>query len=272
MAGLALGADRPESNPRRVTVFTGDEILPQVVGGGAWQTTIQLMNMGTVPAHVFVDFYGNDGNPLAFQIVGESSAVSTIERDIPVGGSLRIETATGSEIPLNVGYAWITTETDMERVGGMAILCQRIPGREDYEAVVPVNSIFDPRIIFPFDNVRPYTTTFAMVNPFDVEASVSVVVRNEAGEQIDTEAITLAPYEHRNFIMRDTWEAAVDNERGAVEFQTKNTGGLSVMGLRFNDTGAFTSFHGLTMWDWAPQEAAPISGAIAARPTRSAVR
>jgi hypothetical protein len=66
------------------------------------------------------------------------------------------------------------------------------------------------------------------------------VIRNEAGQQIGAETVSLSGRGHTAFSLSERF-ASTRNLRGTVEF-TSTGSQITGLGLRFNPGGAFTSF------------------------------
>ncbi len=95
--------------------------------------------------------------------------------------------------------------------------------------------------MLPFDNTQGFATAVALVNPNTTQAAtISVTLRDETGAQISTETLNVAPHAHEAFFLPDRFRS-VRNRRGVGEFSSTRVP-VSAMGLRFNDSGAFTSF------------------------------
>lgn len=161
-AGIAFCANDGQLKPRQLQLLPGRSIIPHVVGGGPWTTTITLMNVGNVQASFHLWFHGSTGQPrqeFTFEGIGKAYVVSGT---IAVGGSTTIAILGGSGIPEAQGWADLETEDDL---AGMAIFRQVVAGRPDYEAVVPFGYDSNRHMVFPFDNTGPSTTCYALVNP-----------------------------------------------------------------------------------------------------------
>jgi hypothetical protein len=76
---------------------------------------------------------------------------------------------------------------------------------------------------------------------------IPVNIRNESGQIIDTQTVSLRPYAHTAFTLPDRWVSTA-GRRGAIEFQTTGFG-VGALGLRFS-AAAFTSFHVLENFNW----------------------
>ena len=226
-----------------VVVFVGDRVIPQFVDGGSWKTSMTVLNLENHPTNFDVLFFRDNGNDLFVPIVGQGS-VRALNITLNAAGSLSFETE-GSAANLVQGWALISQSTD-DAVGGLAIFRQRVPGRPDFEAVVPIVSQFDSHFVLLFDNVG-FTTAAAIANPTLTSVIIPVNIRNELGQIIDSRTIELGPYSHVSFTLPDTWTSTA-RRRGAVEFLTTGFG-VGALGIRFG-AASFTSFHVLSNFNW----------------------
>ncbi|MFN7938286.1 MAG: hypothetical protein U0R19_33465 [Bryobacteraceae bacterium] len=210
-------------------------VISQIAdGGGEWKTTITLVNLDTVAAPFTLRFWGQQGASLTLPITG-GNPTDVIEGTIPVGGTRIIETQ-GGATPLVQGWAELTTT---RHIGGLAVFRQRASGRADQEAAVSLTAT-GTRFVLPFDNLDNFVTSMALVNSSaTIGATVNVVIRDEAGQQIGTDTITLNGRGQTAFELR-TRMTSTQNRRGTAEFSS--TSQITGLGLRFNPGGAFTSF------------------------------
>ena len=112
--------------------------------------------------------------------------------------------------------------------------------------------------LLPFDNTLGFVTAATILNP-DIArtAEVSVVFRDENGQQISTASLSMGPGNRQAFDLPSQYPELVE-KRGVAEF-TSSTVELSAFGIRFNPRNAFTSIDSINL-DKAP--AAGASGSI----------
>ena len=210
--------------------------LSQLVDGGGWKTTFVLANMDTAPAAFTLRFWQDNGTPFPLQfegVIGDAS--ETFATTIPVGGSVTLFTR-GVDPKTSQGWAELSTTN---KIGGLAVFRQAVPGSPDQEAAVPLTTS-GSRFVLPFDNTQSFVTSMALVNSNGTNpASVSVIIRDETGLQIGVDSITVGPRGHTAFALPAQFPI-VTSRRGIIEFSASG-GNLSGLGLRFNPTGAFTS-------------------------------
>jgi hypothetical protein len=112
---------------------------------------------------------------------------------------------------------------------------------------VPIQSLNSSAYLVWFDDTNDFSTAIAVANLSTQPANIKVVMRNDAGDQLSTQTITLPASGHTSFLAASaTWPAntsftLAENARGTLEFDTPAGGQISVLGLRFNPASAFTS-------------------------------
>jgi hypothetical protein len=253
LAGALGAADLPR--PGIVVNPLTDRILPQLVDGDNWKTTIFLTNLDP-EATIFwnLSFYADNGFPMNIPIQGAGPA-SRLFASLPPAWSVTIETQ-GTSASLLQGWAVLTSfdrSADQpgaiqlnSRIGGMAVFRQRIAGRPDFEAVVPFSPINEARFAMPFDNRSDHSTGIAWLNPnLTTPAPVEVNIHTQDGRLLRTDTFTLGPGNKLVFSMPDRYPES-RGQQGSIRVRT-TAQGLSGLGLRFNPTGAFTSFHTLSI-------------------------
>jgi len=232
----------------KVVVFTGDRVFPQVVNGGGWKTSFLLVNLENHPVTFQILFFTDDGNDM-FVPVGGLGLVRQVSVSLDTAGSTEFETTGSSNAfpdALQQGWALLSQTTD-DAIGGMAIFRQRVFGRPDQEATVPIVSQFDSHFVLLFDNTAGFTTGLAVANPSLDSVSIPVTIRDQSGNVIDNQFIRLGSYSHTAFNLPDFWPSTA-GRRGAIEFLTSGFG-VAALGLRAG-AAAFTSFNVLENINW----------------------
>jgi hypothetical protein len=238
----ASGIKAATSGGRNIVVFPGDDVLAQLANGDGWRTAIVLVNLSAARQQFILDFWRSDGTewPLAIAGVGTGDRITG---SINPGGSVTFET--DGRGTLAQGWAELTYDTNAGRIGGLGVFRQSVPGRPDFEAVVPLTSLFEKQAVLIYDNTGGFSTGLALVNGHPQNSlTVTAEFRDEAGARYATETITLPPKGQTAFSMPARY-SATQGRRGTVLLRS-NSDVLSVLGLRFNPGGAFTSFHTLT--------------------------
>jgi hypothetical protein len=228
----------------KVVVFAGDRVFPQVVDGAGWKTSFFLVNLENHPVTLQVLFFDDFGDDM-FVSVGDLGSVRQVSVTLDTAGSTEFETS-GFGSSLQQGWALLSQSTN-DTIGGMAIFRQRVFGRPDQEATVPIVSQFDSHFVLLFDNTAGFVTGIAVANPTLNSVSIPVTIRDQSGQIIDTRFIRLGSYNHAAFNLPDQWPSTA-GRRGAIEFQTSGFG-VAALGLRAS-AAAFTSFNVLENINW----------------------
>lgn len=232
--------------PRSSTVFAGDSVIPQLVDGAGWQTTMSFVNLDSKALRFQVYFFDDAGRELSITLPGLGASTG-VAITLPVNETITIQTP-GTKSGLSQGFAYIERDDVLDVLGGICIFRQRVSGRPDLEAVVPIVSEFDTRFVLLYDNTGGFATSMAIANPSFDTIKVTATIRDEDANVLGTGQLSLGAFMHEAFALSTRWPATA-GRRGVIEF--RSTGwGASVLGLRFNPGGAFTSFHVLSNPDW----------------------
>lgn len=205
--------------------------MAQVASGGGWQTIFTLVNTGTSSGQARLNFFDDNGSPLALPLLFLEAANGTTTTDfqiavsgVPPGGVLVIQTQ-GQDQPPVVGSAQLTIAGNF---GGFAIFRYNPTGQE---AVVPLETRNASAYVLAFDNTNGLATGVALANVTDQAASVPVILRDEMGSLLGTDTLALAGNGHTSFMLTQNYSATA-GKRGTVEFQAPSGSEISVLGLR----------------------------------------
>jgi hypothetical protein len=201
-------------------------------------TKITLVNKEAVPALLSLRFYRQTGSQGSTEAWNPPIAGNRPTQNVTIqpGSSITWETTGAGN--LEQGWAEVITSS---QVSGFAVFLQRIAGRADQEAAVPVSAGPQIRFLLPYDNTQSFTTSVALASfSPESQAVVAATVRDEqnviVGEQT---VITLPARGHLAFPLPQQFPQSA-GRRGTIEFHVP-TGSVSVLGLRFAGE-SFTSF------------------------------
>ncbi len=216
--------------------------MAQLASGGGWTTTITLINTDTSAAQVVLNFFDDNGSPLQLPLTfpqGSSSPVTTatLTRTVNAGAELVIQSTGPASQSTQVGWAQLLTPNG--NVSGFALFAAP-SGNSLQEAVVPLENRTPGAFVLSFDNTSDCVTGVALANVDTKSASVGIVVRDDTGVVLLTNSITLPAQGHTSFALATNYPVT-SQRRGTVEFDMPANGRISVLGLRFNRTGAFSS-------------------------------
>jgi len=226
----------PAGVPTRAGVFG------HIAAGAGWKSTFTVENNDTIPIHVRVVLYGETGAllalPLTFPQAGGGAAVtaSSVDRNIPVHGSLVIDTE-----GLNTTVTGWADVLSTGRVGGAVIFRLRVNGRPDQEGTAALDTHSQGTLVVPFDATGGYIPALAICSIMPVQTGLTVTVYDENGVLISQRAGDALPaYGHTSFAVTDRVPEAA-GRRGEVVFSSNAGSPIVALGLRFTPTASFTS-------------------------------
>jgi hypothetical protein len=216
---------------------TGGSIAHLASGGDGWQTTFVLVNTGTSSTSATLSFFNDQtGSPVALPLAfpqtggGTTMTVPAYTSQLAAGATL-ILVSSGAQT-LITGSAQLTTTG---HVSGFVIF--RHNGQE---AVVPLESRNATGYIIAFDNTNGTATGIAVNAVSAGQVNVPVIVRDDAGNQIAADSITLSANGHYAFTLgTDRYPAAL-TIRGTVEFDKPANAQIGALGIRIPNVAAHT--------------------------------
>lgn len=210
-------------------------ILPHVVDGGGWRSTIVLTNLTGSPAAATLVFHqdksGGGSDPWNLPFLEASSLGAT---SVPGGASMFLHTR-GTAANLTQGWGEIQADNG---IVSYIIFTNIVSGRPDQDSTALAVSAAS-RILVPFDNASGNVAAIAIVNPTTGPESIFVTFRNSTG-QVTTGALpTLPPLGHAAFVLPQQFQG-LNGQTGLAEFYS-STGNFSIIALRFNATLSSTA-------------------------------
>lgn len=233
---------------RSSTVLRGDNVIAHVADGGTWSTSVTLTNLESRTVRANVLFFRDDGSDLPLPVVGQGT-VRGLRITLGPAASLTFNTA-GVAGAVSSGWMYILKERVDDGIGGFCVLRQRSSSRGDFETMFPLVSQFDTRGVLLYDNTSGLSTAAAFVNPSEFEAVVTFTVRSDDGSVLERKTFALGAYAHA-FRTLSSMFPTMSGRSGSIEFAVNSGDGVGVIGLRFNPSGAFSSFSALSNVNWA---------------------
>jgi sugar lactone lactonase YvrE len=244
-AGYVYVADYGSSTVRMLTPsgIAPAGSISQLASGGAWNTTITLVNTGPAAVETVLNFFDDDGYPLQLPLVfPQTSAASpllasTLDRTIGAGAQLVIQTAGSAGQAVVEGWAQVMASGP---VGGQAVFAEsEAIGLQ--ESVSPLETRNPSAFFLPFNCTNSYQTGIAIANLTNQTVSVPVKLYGSGGSSLPAvPAIKLAPYGHTAFMLVGIYPE-VANQFGSLELDTPAGGQISALGIRAAPDGALTS-------------------------------
>jgi hypothetical protein len=216
--------------------------VAQIASAGNWTTTFTLVNFGSTPAVAVLNFFDQNGSPLLLPLSfpqpatpGPPAAIR-VPLSLGPGGTLIIQTTGPNTQPTQTGWAQLLTNGN---IGGHAVFTQTVGGSTQ-EAVVPIETRKPDAFVLPFDNVSGYNTGVAVANTTAAQGNIAITIRDDTGTLLQSQTLTLPAMGQTSFNLVTRYPVTV-GRRGTVEFGTPVGGQITVLGLRFNPTGAFST-------------------------------
>jgi hypothetical protein len=209
------------------------QCISQIAAGGGWRTTIFLANSGSQPSPFSLVFRNPDGTLLDLPMLG-AGATAEYSDVIPAGGVRVLETQGTSDLPVQ-GWAELVSHTP---ITGTVVFSQTAWDGYESEAAEQVSSPPGDRFVLPFDNAQGFLTALALLNGNSSDAPLAMVIlRDENGEELGAEYIPQESHRSETFFLAERFPGT-QGRRGGIEFRDA---GISVLGLRFNPSGSFTT-------------------------------
>ncbi len=219
------------------------------VGGvESWKTSFVFINTDATASSVQLLTYSPDGSPLAVPVAGgtiDSQHVFTV----PARGTIQVELDENASSSIIRGWAGVILAGN---VRGQGIFKQRVPGRPDFEAVVPMLSRGQPACIIPFptqppamlampfDNTAGYVTSVAFANAATAARTLDLEFVDESGANLYTSHEPMVAHGQMAFETAGRYPL-VAGKRGWMRVLT-SASDFSALGFRFNPSGAFTTW------------------------------
>lgn len=164
-----------------------------------------------------------------------------ITSTLKAGSQLVIQTSVPAGAPTSVGWAHLTTTGGISGFGVFAYGS----GSALQEAGANVDNRVAGAYVVPFDNTNGYATGVAVANVTAKNASIPLTIRDDNGVVLATDTLTLPAMGHTSFVVLTSYPLTAQ-KRGTVEFDAPSGGQISVLGLRGNPAGGFTSVPSVT--------------------------
>jgi hypothetical protein len=209
-------------------------VLPHVVDGQGWQSTIVLTNTAATAASATLVFHqettgGNTtaSNPPFIEVVSTAGLSLT-------GGSTMFLHTMGTAADLWKGWAELNADPG---IIGYVVFTNRASGHQNdgTAPAAPASS----RILVPYDDSSGSFTGIAIANPTATAQNVAVGFRTTTGGVAMGAPFSVPAFGHMSFILSQQFPV-INGHEGLAEFYSA-TGNLSMIALRFNPTLAFTS-------------------------------
>jgi len=235
-------------------------VIPQAVDGNGWQSTIVATNTSTIAAHAALQFFqtvdnAGDTAPWTLPTV---EGVDLTDLTLAPGASVIVHTPDRAST-LTQGFGELVASPGVQ---AFVVFTLYVAGRQDQDGTAPA-AYPGSDILAPFDNspgsstgAPGFSTGIAVVNASDGAEVLNVKIVLASGDTITSTLPSIPAHGHVAFSLA-TQFPELAGQQGTLELTSQvqldsapkgqarprviAPPTFSVIGLRFNPTGAFTS-------------------------------
>jgi hypothetical protein len=240
VVGIRYGASGAFTTiPALVNGATSSGSMAHFASGGGWKTTFTVVNTGTASAPAQLNFFDDNGNPAVIplslpQTSQTLSPASSYSATLNPGTVLILESAGSSS------QAALSGSAELRAAAGVSAFAVFESVSNSQEAAVPLETRTATTYVLAYDNSNGYINGVAIANASNQSATITVTLRNASGTVTGSGSIPLAAQGHTAFLLADEYPGTA-GVAGTLAFTTQPGVPISVLGLRFSPTGAFTS-------------------------------
>jgi hypothetical protein len=247
LALLPLTASAADNSKRNLGFYL-DPVIPHfAVGGPEWQTTFIFHNPSDVLEKFYLNFTGDEGQPLAIPALG--GMTSGVVITLPPHTTSKLVSDYRPDLPVMSGAALITEGTSCSDCNFEYSTVHTIFSRYDWvkqvfncEATVPQESRFENVVELVYDQ-QNFIMGVALVNPSTwATKTVTATVYDQNNNLLQTHQFPMVPLAHLVFSL-DARYPVTAGKMGYVRFSTDGTTGVAGIALRFAPNNTFTSMH-----------------------------
>lgn len=235
-------------HPQAVQLQGLEYVIPELIIGGEWTSTIRLTNQGSQPVPTTnVFFMDNVGNPLqtTFQITNGNVITDVgFSFSLPVGSVVEAtffgdrNTAYGQAI---IGCS--AAGCGAPGIYGEVALRNRNSTRPDFESVFPFERPYGLQYML-FDGRNGFTTTLYLVNESTSTSQLAVDIVDSSNRLLRTVSLTF-PALGSQILTLHVLAPETIGIQGTLVIRGLNSGGLfTATGLRINPSNSFTPLRG----------------------------
>lgn len=237
--GLRANGAALTTLPVLANVTNSGGLIAHATYNGGFTSIYYVTNTGTASADFTLSFFNEvDGTPLSVPLLlpqsGTTTNTAALTRTLGPKEVLVVQTQAVDALASISGSAQLTTTGN---ISGFEIFQWTTFGQE---ASVPLETRTPSSFLLAFDNTNGLTTGVALSSASNSQQTVQVILRDDAGANLQTASITLSPRGHASFLLPSNY-AVVAGKRGLVEFVVPGGNRISVIGLRAKADGTLTT-------------------------------
>ncbi len=208
-------------------------IFPQIADGGGFRLEVILTNPTAEVETGSISFQASTGDPLPLAISGSEAA--SISYSIPPGGIFKVQTD-GAGAEVKSGYATVTSDNTASQITGTVIY--NLNGMDISVASAPISTEF--HVFVEKDELS--NSGVAFLNPNDEAISISAILLNDVGEEIEAVRVDLSPGQHNAQFVDQLFSGVGQTLRGSV--QAFSDGEFCLIGFRQRSSGSLATLSG----------------------------
>lgn len=239
-------SEKTASAQRNAVFLTGSEyMIPELIIGGEWTTTIKLTNRGTAQIPTTNVFFLDDaGKPMiaTFQTTSGQTVTNSGFSFALAPGSIAEATFTGTST-VRFGYASIGCNANgcvIPGLHGEATLRNRNATRPDFESVFPLETPAPDQYML-FDGRNGVTTVLYIVNPTGNDLNPTLDVLDVNNKVVKSVQFPLKVDNSIILSLHGNVATETVGIQGTLRLRGGGSSGWLVMtGLRINPSNSFT--------------------------------
>ena len=234
-----------QDRPQAIQLQGFEFIVPELIIGGEWTTTIRLTNRGksSIPA-TNVYFIDNNGNPMSATFQNSSgSTVSGTGFSFSLGLGGIVEATFIGTSTTQFGFATIGCNTNgcgTPGLYGEVTLRNRNATRPDFESVFPLEYPASIQYML-FDGRAGVTTVLYLVNSTTTAQTVNIDVYDVNNNLLRTVPIPMQPMVSLILSLHGNVAPETVGIQGTLVIRSTSTLPVTVTGLRINPSNSFSS-------------------------------
>jgi hypothetical protein len=198
-------------------------VLPRILAGSSWNTTVMLLNSGSAPATFQQNFFAAGGRPAAYTVHSESLSAdittTALQGTLAPGATVAFALSDPSGANPQ-GWSLLTCDAGQAAVRAYAVIRRKGLGSGvAFETVEPASSLQDYSVRVPFDNTLGFESQLTLVNPAgNLPAQVRLTYLDSHANTLLIDAITVQPGQLQTLSLPNTYPDLA-NKTGSVQVQ-----------------------------------------------------
>jgi hypothetical protein len=241
----SLTATEAKGAPHAIQLQGVEFVVPELIIGGEWTTTIRLTNRGstTIPT-TNVYFFDNNGSPMAatFQITG-GSVITDVGFSFFLNTGGIVEATFIGTSSVRFGFGTIACNSNGCRTPGLygeATLRNRNATRPDFESVFPLEYPSSAQYML-FDGRAGVTTVLYLVNSTTTAQTVNIDVYDVNNRLLRTIPIPMQQLTSLILSLHADLAPETVGIQGTLGIRSGSTLPVTITGLRINPSNSFST-------------------------------